>query len=104
MGWLTGGAAVIIIGGWHAKDPVLEDCVIEDPRGWSGCHLVDGSQGGRIIGNGMLVWAVLTTSAAEALAGFGKIRATRSLTWYDAMNTIPSHWTLRPTSSRWTLG
>ena len=54
MGWLKGGAALIIIGGWDAKDPVLERCKLEDPRGWSCLHLVDGSQGGRVIGNGTL--------------------------------------------------
>ena len=51
MGWLKDGAALIVIGGWDAKDPVLERCFLEDPRGWSGCHLVDGSNGGRIVNN-----------------------------------------------------
>ena len=53
MGWLKDGAALIIVGGWDAKDPVLERCKLEDPRGWSCLHLVDGSQGGRVVGNGM---------------------------------------------------
>lgn len=45
------GGALIVIGGWDAKDPVIDRCVLTDPRGWSCCHLVDGSQGGRIVNN-----------------------------------------------------
>lgn len=61
MGWLEGGGAIIVIGGWLGKDPVLERCVLTHPRGWSCCHLVDGSQGGRICNNGQLTPPALST-------------------------------------------
>ncbi|BGP49235.1 hypothetical protein JCM10450v2_005118 [Rhodotorula kratochvilovae] len=51
MGWLEGGGPLILMGGPEAHDQIVEGCRIEDPRGWTGVHLVDFAQRCRVIDN-----------------------------------------------------
>ncbi|BGP56075.1 hypothetical protein JCM8202_005225 [Rhodotorula sphaerocarpa] len=51
LGWIEGGGALVWAGGPEACEQIIEGCRIEDPRGWTGLHLVDWSQRCRIINN-----------------------------------------------------
>jgi hypothetical protein len=46
-----GSGALIELGGWSAVNPCVIQCVLRDPRGWSTCHILDGSQGATVTGN-----------------------------------------------------
>ncbi|BGP17305.1 hypothetical protein JCM10213_009091 [Rhodosporidiobolus nylandii] len=51
LGWIEGGGALVWMGGPEAHDQVLEGCRIEDPRGWTGVHLVDFAQRCKVLNN-----------------------------------------------------
>ncbi|KAG0665170.1 hypothetical protein C6P46_000267 [Rhodotorula mucilaginosa] len=51
LGWIEGGGALIWAGGPEAYEQTIEGCRIEDPRGWTGLHLVDFAQRCRVINN-----------------------------------------------------
>ncbi|GAA5876616.1 hypothetical protein JCM16303_003600 [Sporobolomyces ruberrimus] len=51
MGWLEGGGALVWMGGPQAYESCVEGCRIEDPRGWTGLHLVDWAQKCQVIDN-----------------------------------------------------
>ncbi|GAA6017692.1 hypothetical protein JCM11491_001170 [Sporobolomyces phaffii] len=51
MGWLEGGGALVWMGGPEAYESTVEGCRIEDPRGWTGLHLVDYAQKCQVIDN-----------------------------------------------------
>lgn len=51
MGWLEGGGALVWMGGPEAYESTVEGCRIEDPRGWTGLHLVDWAQRCQVIDN-----------------------------------------------------
>lgn len=51
FGHQDGGGALIVIGGPGAQEPVLEKCVLKNPRGWSCCHVCDFAERARIVGN-----------------------------------------------------
>ncbi|GJN91414.1 hypothetical protein Rhopal_004435-T1 [Rhodotorula paludigena] len=51
MGWLEGGGPLIVMGGPEAYEQMVEGCRLEDPRGWTGVHLVDFAQRCRVINN-----------------------------------------------------
>ena len=35
LGWVEGGAALVLMGGPQSEDSVIEGCRLEDPRGWT---------------------------------------------------------------------
>jgi hypothetical protein len=35
LGWIEGGAALVLVGGVHGSDAVVRECRLEDPRGWT---------------------------------------------------------------------
>ncbi|GAA5913298.1 hypothetical protein JCM8208_005201 [Rhodotorula glutinis] len=51
MGWLEGGGPLVVMGGPQAQEQILEGCRLEDPRGWTGVHLVDFAQRCRVVDN-----------------------------------------------------
>ncbi|GAA5988320.1 hypothetical protein JCM10908_002163 [Rhodotorula pacifica] len=51
LGWIEGGGAMVWAGGPEAYEQTIEGCRLEDPRGWTGVHLVDFAQRCRIINN-----------------------------------------------------
>ncbi|GAA6059041.1 hypothetical protein JCM10212_001266 [Sporobolomyces blumeae] len=51
MGWLEGGGALVWMGGPLASESTVEGCRIEDPRGWTGLHLVDYAQKCKVLNN-----------------------------------------------------
>ncbi|GAA5936438.1 uncharacterized protein JCM15063_001886 [Sporobolomyces koalae] len=51
LGWLEGGGALVWMGGPEAYESTVEGCRIEDPRGWTGLHLVDYAQRCQVLDN-----------------------------------------------------
>ncbi|GAA5987057.1 hypothetical protein JCM11641_007825 [Rhodosporidiobolus odoratus] len=51
LGWIEGGGALVWMGGPEGTDQVLEGCRVEDPRGWTGVHLVDFAQRCKVLNN-----------------------------------------------------
>lgn len=51
LGWIEGGGALILMGGPLSRDCLLESCRLEDPRGWTACHVADWADRSRVINN-----------------------------------------------------
>ena len=51
LGWIEGGGALILMGGPLSRDCLLEGCRLEDPRGWTACHVADWANGSRLLNN-----------------------------------------------------
>ncbi|GAA5867321.1 hypothetical protein JCM8547_003306 [Rhodosporidiobolus lusitaniae] len=51
LGWIEGGGALVWMGGPEGHEQLVEGCRLEDPRGWTGVHLVDFAQRCKIIDN-----------------------------------------------------
>ncbi|GAA5824404.1 hypothetical protein JCM11251_000407 [Rhodosporidiobolus azoricus] len=51
LGWIEGGGSLIWMGGPQSFESTVEGCRIEDPRGWTGVHLVDFAQRCKVLNN-----------------------------------------------------
>ncbi|KAK4703215.1 hypothetical protein P7C70_g3012, partial [Phenoliferia sp. Uapishka_3] len=51
LGWVEGGGALVLMGGQQSSDSLVEGCRLEDPRGWTACHVVDWSTRPKVLDN-----------------------------------------------------